>query len=70
VIHVALASTHPTEADARAAAGAGTNLQPLYTDTPYLGIWHLPGPDRTRVHVFSDHPAEMLTRAGWTQAEA
>lgn len=64
-IHVALVSAYPTEAEARAAIVAG--LQPLTSDTPYLGIWTMPPPYGGRVHVFADETAERLEDAGWTR---
>lgn len=62
MIHVALVSAHPTEAEARALIGTGA---------PYLGIWRMPVPEQTPVHVFTDTTAEQLEAAGWTrEAEA
>lgn len=62
MIDVALVSARPTETEARALIG---------TDAPYLGIWRLPVPEHTRVHVFTDTTAEQLEAAGWTrEAEA
>lgn len=66
MIHVALVSAYPTEADARTQIVAG--LQPL-EDTPYLGIWTMPLPYGGRVHVFADETADRLEAAGWTREE-
>lgn len=63
MIYVALVSAYPTEADARGALGM------VPADTPYLGLWHAPTPDRPEVHVFSEEvDADDLTRAGWIRA--
>lgn len=64
MIHVVLASAHPTEDKARAA------LDPnLTTGTAYLGVWAMPVPEQTRVHVFATVTAEQLTAIGWTREE-
>ena len=63
MIIVALVSTYPTEAEARVVL--------TDPDVPYLGIWRLPVPEHTRVHVFTDTTAEHLEAIGWTkEAEA
>jgi hypothetical protein len=61
-VHVALASTYPTEKDARAAIDANT-------DTPYLGIWTMPLPYGGTVHVFTNANPDRLETAGWTRQE-
>ena len=61
--HVALASAYPTEATARAAA----------EDLPdglvgeYRGLWRIPVPERTIVHLFTDKNPTDLTALGWEQ---
>jgi hypothetical protein len=63
VIHAALTSAYPTEADARRA------LVGMPDDCPYLGVWHAPTCERPEVHVFSDDAdADELARAGWIRA--
>jgi hypothetical protein len=63
VIHAALVSAYPTEADAR------RGLVGMPDDMPYLGLWHAPTPERPEVHVFSDDTdADDLLRAGWIHA--
>jgi hypothetical protein len=71
VIHVALVSAYPAEAQARAALADPANYAPEYarhaaSDAPYLGVWRMPVPERTRVHVFADTTAEDLEAIGWT----
>jgi hypothetical protein len=72
VIHVALVSAYPTEAEARAALADPANYAPEYarheaSDAPYLGVWRMPLPEQTRVHVFADITAEELAATGWTR---
>lgn len=65
MIHVALVSAHPTEAEARAEIVA--HLQPLTENTPYLGIWRMPPPYGSAVHVFGQRDDLGLAAAGWTR---
>lgn len=69
MIHAALVSAYPTEAEAR--AGIVAELQPLTAGTPYLGVWRPPPPLDSLVHLFSaDVTAEELAAAQWTQGDA
>jgi hypothetical protein len=75
MMHVALASAYPTEADARAALRDKGNYAPEVrafagSDAPYLGIWLMPEPYRTAVHVFTDAPAEYLEATGWMRDDS
>jgi hypothetical protein len=70
MIHVALVSAYPSEAEARAAVGTDlTHLAATGTDVPYRGIWSLPSYERTLVHVFTADTADELLAAGWTRRE-
>jgi len=66
MMHVALVSAHPTEADARRALGRS-----LPSGTPYLGVWTKPEPGSEPLHVFGP-PATpvLLIDHGWTQEDA
>lgn len=55
-------SAYPTEADARA-------VLPESGQAPYLGIWLMPEPWRTPVHVFSDLEPEWFQAEGWTRED-
>lgn len=75
MIHVALVSAYPTEAEGRAALADPSNYAPEYarfaaSNAPYLGIWRMPVPERTTVHVFTDAAAEDLEAAGWAREDA
>lgn len=61
MIHAALVSAYPTEADAR--ADWPTNLG------TYRGIWTPPTPEKPLVHVWSDATDDQLTAAGWVRPE-
>jgi hypothetical protein len=62
-VHYCLAAEHPTEADARA------ELPDVPADTPYLGLWKVPLPERPVVHVLSAGvTADELKRLGWVRA--
>jgi hypothetical protein len=70
MIHVALASTYATEAEARVALGDKANYAPDYarfaaSSAPYLGIWRMPEPYGAVVHVFADIASEELEAIGW-----
>lgn len=70
MIHVALASAYASEAEARAALGDPGNYAPDYarfaaSEAPYLGVWRMPEPHRTAVHVFTDVAPRDLLDAGW-----
>jgi hypothetical protein len=72
VIHVALVSAYPTEAEARAALSDGNNYAPGYrafagSDAPYLGVWRLAEPYGAEVHVFTALAADQLEAHGWTR---
>jgi hypothetical protein len=74
VIQAVLVSAYPTEAEARAALTDPANYAPEYarqaaSDAPYLGVWHMPLPEQTRVHVFADITAEDLEAIGWTRED-
>lgn len=74
MIHVALASTYATEAEARAALSDENNYAPLVrrfagSGAPYLGVWRMPEPYRTAVHVFADITAEDLGAMGWIRGD-
>lgn len=71
MIHVALVSAYPTEAEACAAIAEGLHTIALgeFRGTPYRGIWIHPTPEHPHVHVFSRAPAERLEAAGWTRPE-
>lgn len=58
MIHVALVSAYPTEAEARAAFTPPT-------EAPYRGIWRVPEPYGGRVHMFAEETPDQLHDAGW-----
>lgn len=60
MIHVALVSAYPTEAEARAAF-EGSTLG------AYRGTWVHPTPERPIVHVFTDRTDEELEASGYTR---
>lgn len=62
-VHVALASTYPTETDARNALGDSAD------GAPYHGIWTMPTPYGGTVHVFTHETPDRLETAGWTRQE-
>lgn len=66
MIHVVLASAHPSQLDAVAALAQEGDELP----GPYLGVWTMPLPYGGRVHVFADIAAEQLEAAGWTREQA
>jgi hypothetical protein len=73
VIHVALASTYGTEAEARTAIADDLHVVALgqFRGCHYLGVWTMPPPFGSRVHLFSDRPTQLFETAGWTrEAEA
>jgi hypothetical protein len=68
VIHVALVSAYPTEAEARESVGRIPS--PLAdADAPYLGVWLTPVPYRSAVHVFGVRTTEEFEAAGWTRED-
>jgi len=62
VIRVALAEVYPSESQARAAIQVETG-QPV-TET-YCGLWSVPLPERTLVHLFTDVAPDVLATNGW-----
>jgi hypothetical protein len=66
-LHLALVSAYPTETEARAAIADDLHV----VGCPYLGIWTMPLPYDSRVHVFSDAAdVGRLERDGWTKEDA
>lgn len=62
MIHVALVSAYLTEAEARAGIAAATHA-PVAVE--YRGIWRMPEPFGSIVHLFTDRDTEVLTVDGW-----
>lgn len=62
MIHAALVSAYPTEAEARAAFTPPT-------EAPYRGVWRVPEPYGGRVHMFADltDTDDQFEDAGWTR---
>lgn len=67
MIHVALVSAYPTEAQARAGIAEELHVIALgqFRGAKYLGVWTMPLPYGGRVHVFGDETADQLHDAGW-----
>lgn len=57
-----LAEAHPDEASARG------QLPGSDADTPYHGIWTMPGSDAVKVHVFALAISEVIAERGFTRA--
>lgn len=64
--YVALASAFDTESYAREILESREDMSP---GTPYLGIWQLPTPERTRVHLFTSDASvgQVLPAQGWVR---
>lgn len=70
VIHIALVSAYPTEADARMGIAEDLHVVALgqFRGSKYLGVWTTPPPYSSVVHVFAhDTDADDLQRRGWTR---
>ena len=63
---VAVAEIYPTEADARHALA--TELAPGIELGAYLGLWRMPIPEATVVHLFTDAEEDWLIDSGWKRA--
>lgn len=61
-VHIALTAAYPTEAQARRELTCGLDDMPTYR-----GIWQLPEPYGSIVHVFTDANPARLQAAGWTR---
>lgn len=61
IVHAALVSAYPTEADARTAFDTSLGS--------YHGIRIHPTPEAPLVHVWSDATDDQLTVAGWVRPE-
>ncbi len=59
-LHVALVSAYLTEAEARAALAGNLSAEPA----EYRGVWRMPTPYGSLVHLFSDDGAEDLAAQG------
>lgn len=72
MIHVALVSAYPTEAEARAAIAEELHVVALgaFRGTTYRGIWTMPLPYCGRVHVFTNLDPARLESDGWTREGA
>ena len=68
MIHIALVSAYPTEAEARKAVSVGLVMGGLAGPVPaYRGIWIHPTPEQPLVHVFAEDGDEVLASRGWTR---
>jgi hypothetical protein len=62
--YLALLEAYPTVYEARRSL---VERDDMPADVPYVGIWEVPLPERTRVHVFTAHTSEQLLSGGWVR---